>query len=689
MKKSFVLLTILLVTVYSNAQITHRHYGQSGIGTWFNNITYAPNGNLLAAGGFFDPDFQGLVAVIDTATGNIIRSAEINSHVRSECMKVVDDGAGNLFAIGWNSVEPDGNVWFKDPNVCLTRLDAAMNTTYSRTYGIANPVFPNYQYERANNGIFCNGSIVMCGYIQQWDTFSSGISANPCFKYGSDILVHKVNAATGVVTWSIGYDVFGNVVRNYDGAGRLGNLLNKDLNVVDKTDEAWAIVQSGNRYYVAGSATFDQFSNPTENTEFFLMCLDTTNGGVIWAKTYGNPGHNHCKGMTSTSDGGFILAGYSGDQTGNDSLLLVKVDVNGALQWARTYDGLYSSGMGMAWGITVVQASDGGYAVSAETNQFSANGQNKGFVLKTDASGSFTWANAYGSKTGAGGDGFFGLLPTNNGFIAAGWSEAIVTGSTMDAVLVRIRTNGTTALSCLETTAASSAQTPSINVYSVPLHDILIKWGALETNPAFTNNSPGLNSQNNICLSLPVELLDFQATSVNNSVQLTWATSSEINNSHFIVEKSLDGKSWEYVGSVAGSGSASSENNYSLVDAKPLEGVSYYRLGQVDYDGTVTWYEPVSVRLTSDKFILGQLYPQPANGVLNLNLASTVDGHATLIVNDMLGRQIVKKGLALFSGANTVQVETKNLASGKYLLEIISDEGVQKIQRVFVVAPEN
>ncbi|MFN7015117.1 MAG: hypothetical protein ACK4ON_12695, partial [Bacteroidia bacterium] len=98
-------------------------------------------------------------------------------------------------------------------------------------------------------------------------------------------------------------------------------------------------------------------------------------------------------------------------------------------------------------------------------------------------------------------------------------------------------------------------------------------WGGITTFSDFTgagNGSP-----------LPVELLSFTANvNSNQTVQLQWTTASETNNSHFIVEKSINALDYTFLGRVQGSGTSSMMHSYNLEDANPFEGISYYRFTQ-------------------------------------------------------------------------------------------------------------
>lgn len=98
---------------------------------------------------------------------------------------------------------------------------------------------------------------------------------------------------------------------------------------------------------------------------------------------------------------------------------------------------------------------------------------------------------------------------------------------------------------------------------------------------------------------LPVELLSFNAELNNGQVNLEWATASEFNNNYFIIQRSIDGVSFEDIIHVTGSGNSSMVKKYSTVDYDPYSGVSFYRLKQVDYNGQSALFRTVKVNLSN------------------------------------------------------------------------------------------
>ncbi|MFC6221992.1 FG-GAP-like repeat-containing protein [Hymenobacter artigasi] len=163
---------------------------------------------------------------------------------------------------------------------------------------------------------------------------------------------------------------------------------------------------------------------------------------------------------------------------------------------------------------------------------------------------------------------------------------------------------------------------------------------------------------------LPVELSDFTATLAGKTaVQLKWATASEKNSAFFDVERSLDGRAFERLGTVAAAGSSTAPKAYALLDGKLPAGqpALYYRLRQVDLDGTATYSVVRSVALSGETTLA--LYPNPAHAAATLTGAQP----GTLVtVFDALGRQVTA-ATADATGTAALALPT-GLASGVYVV---------------------
>jgi type 1 fimbria pilin len=140
-------------------------------------------------------------------------------------------------------------------------------------------------------------------------------------------------------------------------------------------------------------------------------------------------------------------------------------------------------------------------------------------------------------------------------------------------------------------------------------------------------------------IHLPVALLSFDAVVSNNEVVLQWTTASEINNDYFSIERSTDGRSFETVGIVNGAGNSNRLITYTKNDPEPVKGISYYRLKQIDYDGSFEYSQLVSVKFSETKPSEILLYPNPNNGVFRVQ--NTGAEEIPFRINDMQGRLVV------------------------------------------------
>lgn len=163
---------------------------------------------------------------------------------------------------------------------------------------------------------------------------------------------------------------------------------------------------------------------------------------------------------------------------------------------------------------------------------------------------------------------------------------------------------------------------------------------------------------------LPILLQSFDATLIkSNLVELKWVTSSEINNSHFIVERSIDGFEWEEVAKVLSEGNSVANVDYIAYDNNPKFGVSYYRLKQVDYDGTLTIYKIKTV--INEEEIEASIYPNPAKDVLNVVIEDEYNFSVKLY--NSLG-QLME--LPISYSANKVSLNTENMDKGFYFVVV-------------------
>ena len=157
-------------------------------------------------------------------------------------------------------------------------------------------------------------------------------------------------------------------------------------------------------------------------------------GNMEWNKTYGGTGWDRASCVVETSDGGYALSSYTESfGAGESDCWLIKTDGAGNMEWNKTYGGTMDDGA-----ISMVKTSDGGYALTGDTDSFGAGGRDC-WLVKTDGSGNMEWNKTYG---GTGWDYPNSLVQTfDGGYAIAGMTESFAT-RVSDCWLVKIDGSG-------------------------------------------------------------------------------------------------------------------------------------------------------------------------------------------------------------------------------------------------------
>ena len=183
---------------------------------------------------------------------------------------------------------------------------------------------------------------------------------------------------------------------------------------------------------------------------------------------------------------------------------------------------------------------------------------------------------------------------------------------------------------------------------------------------------------------LPVELVSFNALVDGDVVQLNWRTETEVNNYGFDIERSVNpvngAKSWATIGFVEGHGNSNSPKDYSFVDGD-LSGANiiYYRLKQIDNDGTYEYSHEVEVNfVTPDKYTLEQNYPNPFNPSTKIRYKIAESEFVSLVIYNILGKEVVTLVNEVQSpGSYSVVFSADNLPGGVYFFKLETQHFVQ------------
>jgi len=185
---------------------------------------------------------------------------------------------------------------------------------------------------------------------------------------------------------------------------------------------------------------------------------------------------------------------------------------------------------------------------------------------------------------------------------------------------------------------------------------------------------------------LPVEMLSFQADKFGDeNVMLTWETAKELNNDKFVIEKKRDEGEFEAIGEVKGAGTTDDVQHYTFLDKTGLAEQNYYRLRQVDIDGSITYSDIVEVGFdayANDRFVV---YPSPATDHTYLKAISELDGDYRVSVLDLTGKKVKELTFTKDTPTSGMRIDLSGISDGMYFVRTVSPLGTAYINRVLKV----
>jgi len=195
-----------------------------------------------------------------------------------------------------------------------------------------------------------------------------------------------------------------------------------------------------------------------------------------------------------------------------------------------------------------------------------------------------------------------------------------------------------------------------------------------QTRAGFTSFSPFVVRDADV--DLPVELLYFNANRQNiDDVLLNWATAVEINNDGFEVQRMLDNEStFQGIDWVEGNGTTTIQQYYELTDNNPHAGISYYRLKQIDFDGTVSYSDIRAIegeRAAAEILVM----PNPTQDVISVRFGHVTSKQVQINIYAGDGRLLLHKEYAISTNQVLEIPETHDYPEGTYLLQAVLDSG--------------
>lgn len=188
----------------------------------------------------------------------------------------------------------------------------------------------------------------------------------------------------------------------------------------------------------------------------------------------------------------------------------------------------------------------------------------------------------------------------------------------------------------------------------------------------------------NQIIVVPVTLVNFNAKLLNNgNAEVFWETSFENDSKEFEVQHSINGKDWNSIGRVDASGYSSTNKSYRLNHPKPETGKNFYRLWQVDLNGSRKLYGPVVLNVRAAIGFTVKNYPNPAKFDFNIAITTDKSQKANIQFYDVQGHLLNQQNISLQKGFNKFNYMTTQLNGykGQLIIHIVTELGVQQTLR--------
>jgi hypothetical protein len=473
----------------------------------------------------------------------------------------------------------------------------------------------------------------------------------------SDFYIIKTNSS-GVVTWN----------KTFGGGD------DDDIFDIHQTTDAGYFMSGSTKSFGAGL------------NDIYAIKIDGS-GNIVWSSTYGGASNEAGTSSIQTSDGGYIITGWTTSfGSGGLDLYVVKLSSTGALQWSRTVGGA-SDEMGMS----VYQTSDGGYVIAGSTTSFGTSSSKDVYVVKLNSSGSLQWTKTYG---GSGSDGGGSIKQTTDGGFIIG-----ATTNGLELALIKTDGNGVlqwnkiyTETGCGGNSIACVVQTSDggyafsgniVNCVAGAQNISLIKTDASGTiqwskayggaSGEFTHASMQQTGDGGFIITGDTKTL---AASGSWDVYLIKTDASGNSGCHQSNVVFNESSPTLIVNSGGGQNNGGTKTTSSTIVTTPLTTLTPIC---IFFPGEGQGVKEIQ-SITNIK-----LYPNPSvnqNVTININANSPFDSNIEL--NDMYGRKVYEKNEKINSGNNSIALNTSELPSGLIVARITNTLNSEQLSIKFI-----
>jgi len=262
----------------------------------------------------------------------------------------------------------------------------------------------------------------------------------------------------------------------------------------------------------------------------------------------------------------------------------------------------------------------------------------------------------------------------HDGTIVNGWPISLAGQNTFFEMpaLGDIDGNGTLDMLCASNEGFGSSAYVNVNLLDTGIPFVPEKI----TIACFQYNERHNGVQGDAAVTIPVELVTFSANAIGNNVTLNWSTATETNNSGFDIQRKNGLEEFSSIGFIPGSGTTTEGRIYQFTDTELQPGKYFYRLKQIDYDGSFEYSKIVEIEVNSPvKFALSQNYPNPFNPATKISFQISQQNFVTLKIYDVLGKEVetlINKEME--AGRYKIDFDAAGLTSGIYFYQLKSGE---------------
>ena len=406
-------------------------------------------------------------------------------------------------------------------------------------------------------------------------------------------------------------------------------------------DYGWSVQQTPDGGYIVGGTG----ALGTGGYDFYLVKTDSS-GDTLWTRGYGGTSDDYGRCVQKTSDGGYIVAGYTESfGAGDFDVYLVKTDSSGDTLWTRT-----CGGSDREYGRSVDQTSDGGYIVTGETKSFGTGSNYDVYLVKTDSSGDTLWTRRYGGDWNE--EGWSVQQTSEGGYIIAGTTNSFGAGN-WDVYLLRVE----------------GEELPAVSIELVPDHSPVIvpRGGSFGYTGTVTNNTdvrqrvdiwlmayvPGIGMYGPLrdYSNVPFNPHQFRSAHLNQNIPNYAPISDE-----YIY--------YGYVGDYPATVIDSSYFPFEVI-AKGLA-----KAGASDWTLTGSFLEGDKVDLPAE-FALSGNYPNPFNAETVIEYQLPEASEVTLEICNLIGEKVATLvDSEQEAGYRAVVWDASNMSSGVYFYKV-------------------